>query len=93
VTDSLPALALGFNPKDHLIMSRPPRSSKEPLVGAWLFFRYCVIGMYVGCATVGAYAWWFMYYESGPQITFHRLVTTLLPLFLIGTLPGVYLSI
>ncbi|PLW19648.1 hypothetical protein PCANC_08955 [Puccinia coronata f. sp. avenae] len=73
VTDSLPALALGFNPKDHLIMSRPPRSSKEPLVGAWLFFRYCVIGMYVGCATVGAYAWWFMYYESGPQITFHRL--------------------
>ncbi|POW09461.1 hypothetical protein PSTT_06831 [Puccinia striiformis] len=73
VTDSLPALALGFNPKDHLIMSKPPRSSKEPLVGAWLFFRYCVIGMYVGCATVGAYAWWFMYYEAGPQITFNRL--------------------
>lgn len=73
VTDSLPALALGFNPKDHLIMSRPPRSGQEPLVGAWLFFRYCVIGMYVGCATVGAYAWWFMSYPAGPQISFHRL--------------------
>ncbi|KAG0147312.1 hypothetical protein CROQUDRAFT_656235 [Cronartium quercuum f. sp. fusiforme G11] len=73
VTDSLPALALGFNPKDHSIMSRPPRSSREPLVGGWLFFRYCVIGMYVGCATVGAYAWWFMNYSEGPQISFYRL--------------------
>lgn len=52
VTDGLPATALGFNPPDHGIMKRPPRSSNEPLVNTWLFVRYMVIGAYVGCATV-----------------------------------------
>lgn len=73
VTDSLPATALGFNPPDHSIMRVPPRNSREPLVGGWLFFRYMVIGTYVGCATVFGYAWWFMFYSEGPQITFHQL--------------------
>ncbi|TDL27549.1 Ca-transporting ATPase [Rickenella mellea] len=73
VTDSLPATALGFNPPDHSIMRLPPRNSREPLVGKWLFFRYMVIGIYVGCATVFGYAWWFIFYEGGPQITFHQL--------------------
>ena len=75
VTDSLPATALGFNPADHSIMRVPPRNAKEPLVGKWLFFRYLVIGIYVGCATVFGYAWWFVYYSGGPQITFHQLVS------------------
>lgn len=74
VTDSLPATALGFNPADHSIMRVPPRNSREPLVGKWLFFRYMVIGIYVGCATVFGYAWWFIYYSGGPQISFHQLV-------------------
>ncbi|KZP20856.1 calcium-transporting ATPase [Athelia psychrophila] len=73
VTDSLPATALGFNPADHSIMRLPPRNSREPLVGGWLFFRYMVVGIYVGCATVFGYAWWFIYYAGGPQITFHQL--------------------
>ncbi|KAG6815872.1 hypothetical protein H0H87_010615 [Tephrocybe sp. NHM501043] len=73
VTDSLPATALGFNPADHSIMRVPPRNSREPLVGSWLFFRYMVIGIYVGCATVFGYAWWFVFYEGGPQISFHQL--------------------
>lgn len=60
VTDSLPATALGFNPADHSIMRMPPRNSREPLVGKWLFFRYMIIGIYVGCATVYGYAWWFV---------------------------------
>jgi len=84
VTDSLPATALGFNPADHSIMRVPPRNAKEPLVGKWLFFRYLVIGIYVGCATVFGYAWWFVYYSGGPQITFHQLThfhqcTTMFP--------------
>jgi magnesium-transporting ATPase (P-type) len=74
VTDSLPATALGFNPADHSLMRVPPRDSKEPLVGKWLFFRYMVIGTYVGVATVAGYAWWFVVYRGGPQITFHQLV-------------------
>ncbi|KAH9946272.1 calcium-transporting ATPase [Epithele typhae] len=73
VTDSLPATALGFNPPDHSIMRVPPRDSREPIVGKWLFFRYMVIGIYVGVATVAGYAWWFMFYTGGPQISFHQL--------------------
>ncbi|KAI9205585.1 uncharacterized protein BJ171DRAFT_500855 [Polychytrium aggregatum] len=73
VTDGLPATALGFNPADHAIMRRPPRSSKEPIVTTWLFIRYIVIGTYVGIATVFGYAWWFIYYSNGPHITWYQL--------------------
>ncbi|KAF2098661.1 calcium ATPase [Rhizodiscina lignyota] len=73
VTDGLPATALSFNPPDHDVMRRPPRKRDEALVGGWLFFRYMVIGTYVGIATVGGYAWWFMWYSEGPKITFWQL--------------------
>ena len=73
VTDGLPATALSFNPPDHDIMRRQPRKRNEPLIGGWLFFRYLVIGTYVGLATVAGYAWWFMYNSEGPQITFSQL--------------------
>ncbi|QRW00271.1 calcium transporting ATPase [Ceratobasidium sp. AG-Ba] len=73
VTDSLPATALGFNPADHTIMRMPPRNVREPLVGKWLFVRYLIIGTYVGVATVFGYAWWFIFYEGGPQISFYQL--------------------
>lgn len=73
VTDGLPATALGFNPPDHEVMRHKPRSRDEPLVGKWLFTRYMLVGTYVGAATVGGYAWWFMFYSQGPQITFHQL--------------------
>jgi magnesium-transporting ATPase (P-type) len=74
VTDSLPATALGFNPADHSIMRVPPRNGREPLVGKWLFVRYLLVGTYVGCATVFGYAWWFLWYNGGPQISFYQLV-------------------
>ncbi|KAF2759378.1 calcium ATPase [Pseudovirgaria hyperparasitica] len=73
VTDGLPATALSFNPPDHDVMRRQPRKRDEPLVGGWLFFRYMVIGTYVGAATVFGYAWWFMFYSEGPQINFSQL--------------------
>ncbi|GAB7353300.1 hypothetical protein MBLNU459_g3800t1 [Dothideomycetes sp. NU459] len=73
VTDGLPATALSFNPPDHDVMRRPPRKRDEPLVGGWLFFRYMVIGTYVGIATVGGYAWYFMMSEQGPQISLWQL--------------------
>jgi len=74
VTDGLPATALSFNPPDHDVMRRPPRKREEALVGGWLFFRYMVVGVYVGAATVFGYAWWFMYNPEGPQISFWQLV-------------------
>lgn len=73
VTDGLPATALSFNPPDHDVMRRPPRGRDEALVSGWLFFRYMVIGIYVGGATVFGYAWWFMFNSEGPQITFWQL--------------------
>ncbi len=73
VTDGLPATALGFNPPDHEVMRHKPRGRDEPLVGKWLFIRYMIIGTYVGAATVGGYAWWFMFYEGGPQISWYEL--------------------
>jgi Ca2+ transporting ATPase len=73
VTDGLPATALSFNPPDHDIMKRKPRKRDEALIGGWLFFRYMVIGTYVGLATVAGYAWWFMFHSEGPQITFYQL--------------------
>uniref|UniRef100_A0AAY3ZWW0 Calcium-transporting ATPase n=1 Tax=Denticeps clupeoides TaxID=299321 RepID=A0AAY3ZWW0_9TELE len=73
VTDGLPATALGFNPPDLDIMDKPPRSPKEPLISGWLFFRYMAIGGYVGAATVGAAAYWFLYDPEGPGVTYHQL--------------------
>ncbi|OCK95437.1 calcium ATPase [Cenococcum geophilum 1.58] len=73
VTDGLPATALSFNPPDHDVMKRQPRKRDEALVGGWLFFRYMVIGTYVGVATVFGYAWWFMFNPAGPQISFWQL--------------------
>lgn len=75
VTDGLPATALGFNPPDLDIMSKPPRKADESLISGWLFFRYLAIGGYVGAATVGAAAWWFMYSPHGPQLSYYQLVS------------------
>ena len=73
VTDGLPATALGFNPPDLDIMNKPPRSADETLITPWLFFRYMVIGLYVGVATVGGAAYWFLYDPTGPQINYYQL--------------------
>merc|ERR1739838_924492 len=73
VTDGLPATALGFNPPDLDIMEKKPRSPKEPLITSWLFFRYMVIGLYVGAATVGAATWWYMVSDSGPKLSYYEL--------------------
>jgi Ca2+ transporting ATPase len=73
VTDGLPATALGFNPPDLDIMQKPPRKADEGLISGWLFFRYMAIGIYVGAATVGGAAWWFMYSPEGPQLTYYQL--------------------
>lgn len=73
VTDGLPATALGFNPPDLDIMDKPPRKADETLITPWLFFRYMVIGLYVGVATVGGASYWFLYDPTGPQINYYQL--------------------
>lgn len=73
MTDGPPATALSFNPPDVDIMMKPPRKAKEALISGWLFFRYLAIGIYVGVATVAASAWWFMFYENGPKVSYYQL--------------------
>ena len=72
VTDGPPATALSFNPPDIDGMRKPPRKKDDNLISNWVFFRYMVIGMYVGCATVGIFVWWYCYAETGDG---HTLVT------------------
>lgn len=64
VTDGAPATALGFNPPDPDVMERPPRASTDGLVSGWTFLRFMVIGSYVGLATVGVFALWYMNNDS-----------------------------
>ncbi|XP_017233217.1 calcium-transporting ATPase 4, endoplasmic reticulum-type [Daucus carota subsp. sativus] len=59
VTDGPPATALGFNPPDKYIMKKLPRRSDDSLISAWILFRYLVIGLYVGIATVGVFIIWY----------------------------------
>lgn len=73
VTDGLPATAIGFNKPDSEIMRRRPRRADEGIVDRWLFFRYMVVGAYVGAATAAGFIWWFISYESGPKLTWHQL--------------------
>ncbi|KAK7284244.1 hypothetical protein RJT34_18986 [Clitoria ternatea] len=59
VTDGPPATALGFNPPDKDIMKKSPRRSDDSLINLWILFRYLVIGIYVGLATVGIFIIWY----------------------------------
>ncbi|KAL6636973.1 hypothetical protein ACP70R_024545 [Stipagrostis hirtigluma subsp. patula] len=73
VTDGLPATAIGFNKPDVNIMTVKPRKVNEAVVSGWLFFRYLVIGAYVGLATIAGFVWWFVYSENGPRLPYSEL--------------------
>lgn len=74
VTDGLPATAIGFNKQDSDVMKSKPRKVNEAVVSGWLFFRYLVIGAYVGLATVAGFIWWFLYYDNGPKLPYTELM-------------------
>jgi calcium-translocating P-type ATPase len=73
VTDGLPATALGFNPPDIGLMNQPPRQKNEPIVSGWLLFRFIVIGLYVGIATILGFIWWYLWDDTGPMLSFEQL--------------------
>lgn len=76
VTDGVPATALGFNPSDPHAMEKPPRSQDESLISKWVLFRYCIIGLYVGFATVGIFVYWYLYFNDEDHhtlVSWHQL--------------------
>lgn len=74
VTDGLPATAIGFNKQDSDVMKAKPRKVGEAVVTGWLFFRYLVIGAYVGLATTAGFIWWFVYSDTGPKLPYSELM-------------------
>jgi Ca2+-transporting ATPase len=64
VTDGPPATALGFNPPDKDIMRKLPRRADDDLITPWVFFRYMVVGLYVGFACVGIFGAWYMFPDT-----------------------------
>jgi len=76
VTDGPPATALGFNPADGDIMKKLPRRTSDSLITPWVFFRYMVVGLYVGWACVAVFAYWYIYHEGDhTNITYEQLST------------------
>lgn len=64
VTDGPPATALGFNPPDPDIMTKPPRSADEQLITPWVFVRYCVVSAGAGvCCT-----WSCLFFSRGKRV-------------------------
>jgi len=54
-------------------MSKQPRGRSEKIINGWMFFRYVVIGVYVGIGTVGGFIWWYLYSSRGPHISWSQL--------------------
>ncbi|CAL5352547.1 unnamed protein product [Camellia sinensis] len=81
VTDGLPASAIGFNKPDCDVMKAKPRKVNEAVVSGWLFFRYLVIGAYVGLATIAGFIWWFVFADSGPKLPYVELLLVVVEMF------------
>jgi len=70
-------------PSARALCTRPPsprlqpRRADDQLISPWIFFRYMVIGMYVGFATVGVFAYWYVGYDwseySHPLVGYNHL--------------------
>jgi Ca2+-transporting ATPase len=55
------------------VMKKPPRRAGDMLITPWVFFRYCIVGAYVGLSTVGIFVYWYVYYDGNNDG--HTLVT------------------
>ncbi|MDI6845936.1 MAG: calcium-translocating P-type ATPase, SERCA-type [Candidatus Saccharicenans sp.] len=63
VTDSLPALGLGFDPPDPEVMSRPPRRPDEPVVDRKRAALMAVQGVFMAACALTAY-FYVLYVEN-----------------------------
>jgi len=57
IEDSLPAIALAFEPKDHQLMNRPPRPKNTPILDAELKFLVFIIGISLNIFLLALFYW------------------------------------
>ena len=55
VTDGLPAIALGMEPPEEGIMSRPPRRSGEGFFAGGLMWKIVIRGIFIGLSTLASF--------------------------------------
>jgi Ca2+-transporting ATPase len=56
VTDGLPAIALGLEPPEKDIMSKPPRKSTEGFFAGGLMWKIIFRGIFIGLSTLGSFS-------------------------------------
>jgi Ca2+-transporting ATPase len=57
LTDSGPALALGIEPADPAVMSRPPRDPAAPVIGGRMWLDIVLVGLVMAAGTLGVMDW------------------------------------
>lgn len=55
VTDGLPAIALGLEPTEESVMTRPPRREDESFFSGGLLFRMIIRGTLIGIVTIASF--------------------------------------
>jgi magnesium-transporting ATPase (P-type) len=70
-TAILLGLMLVFEPKEHQIMSRPPRDPKTPILTGWLQFRILLVSLVM---LVGCFALFYWELQRGASVTESRTV-------------------
>jgi Ca2+-transporting ATPase len=59
VSDGLPALALGFEPPERGVMTRPPRRPDETMFAGGMGLHIVWVGLLMGAGTAAVFAWSF----------------------------------
>jgi Ca2+-transporting ATPase len=57
ISDGLPALALGFEPPERAVMSRPPRRPDETIFADGMAAHIVWVGLLMGIGTAAVFAW------------------------------------
>ena len=57
LTDAVPALALGLDPADHAVMTRPPRDPRSRVITPLMWFDIVFVGAIMGIGTLMVVDW------------------------------------
>ncbi|MDJ0632007.1 MAG: cation-translocating P-type ATPase [Xenococcaceae cyanobacterium MO_188.B29] len=74
-TDGLPALALGVEPAERHVMSRPPYSPKEKIFSRGLGWNIIWVGILMGLVSLGTGYWYWLHDYAGWQTIVFTVLT------------------